>query len=153
MLKLILIIGLSLTACGKSTPPCSISQREPELQAIYDKFQEATNVDPSCTQISFNQDLDNRSMTGLCNFDENTIYINPVNWEFYSDDYKEWVVVHELGHCVLGRDHKDAKIVNEYGTEIQTSLMSPISPSLYSSRYFKAHKADYYKELLTSVDF
>ena len=58
---------------------------------------------------------DNNKRVGL------EINIDPEFWAIASDVEKEEVVFHELGHCILGRDHEET--VLEEG--IPKSIMFP----------------------------
>jgi hypothetical protein len=53
-----------------------------------------------------------------------TILVNKAVWPGLSENTREAVMFHELGHCVLGRNHKDD--VDEKGTKI--SLMHTFTP-------------------------
>lgn len=46
---------------------------------------------------------------GFCNFDNNTITVNPEEWALRDDRQKEHLIFHELGHCLLNRHHKNVE--------------------------------------------
>lgn len=46
---------------------------------------------------------------GFCNFDHNTITVNPEEWALRDDRQKEHLIFHELGHCLLNRPHKNVE--------------------------------------------
>ncbi len=72
-------------------------------------------------------------------------------WNMRSEDGREALIFHELGHCLLGRDHTDA--TSGYGSQgrrvnIPASLMntSGVGSSLYAAEH------DYYiRELFTRL--
>lgn len=46
------------------------------------------------------------------------------------EDQKEFLVYHELGHCLLGQDHREEMVESEYGNvklSIMASIMLPIN--------------------------
>ena len=46
-------------------------------------------------------------MYGQCSFENNTITIDREKWEILSEEQRVWLIFHELGHCLLGRQHKN----------------------------------------------
>ena len=49
-------------------------------------------------------------VAGQCNYQShapNHVIIDAAFWTEASDRYREFVVFHELGHCDLGRDHRE----------------------------------------------
>ena len=58
---------------------------------------------------------------GICLHPTNTILVNAEYWKLIDEYQREDLIFHELGHCVLGRSHCDAK--NEDGTPV--SIMNP----------------------------
>lgn len=94
---------LSLTACGrpKNTPA--------EFKEYYDRFKKVFKVDPSNVEIVFKDSLDNigGSVVGAC-YGNDYIEIDKEFWDESSDEGREKLVFHELGHCALGFDHNDA---------------------------------------------
>jgi hypothetical protein len=58
-----------------------------------------------------------------------TVYIDPSAWQTQNDWGHEAVILHELGHCILGRGH-DSRVLD---TGAPRSLMYPtrIDPQVY----------------------
>jgi hypothetical protein len=80
------------------------------------------------------------------------IILNTIQWVTMSVASKEQLVSHELGHCVLGREHVDGYIdveLNNKKTMIPESLMSTYS---FSDHYFKNFREYYYDELFQIKD-
>lgn len=46
---------------------------------------------------------------GFCNFNTNTITVNPDEWTVRDERQKEQLIFHELGHCLLNRVHKNVE--------------------------------------------
>jgi len=45
---------------------------------------------------------------GLC-YGDSRIVIDRTDWENRKEPSKEWLIFHELGHCILGRGHRNEK--------------------------------------------
>lgn len=56
------------------------------------------------TKFLMSDDLPDKTL-GQCHMDQNVIIFNANTWGGLSHAEKEFVVWHELGHCVLHRDH------------------------------------------------
>ena len=60
-------------------------------------------------------DLHEEDIAGQCNYSAffpNEIIIDREFWDEVSDRAREFVVFHELGHCSLGRDHREDAFTN-----------------------------------------
>lgn len=68
------------------------------------------------------------------------IEIDPVFWEEANDTEREVLIFHELGHCVLNRDHVE-DIIEPY--ELPKSIMYPV---IFDSAY-SDHRNYYVNEL------
>ncbi len=84
------------------------------------------------------------SVIGLCEYSGTTrrVTFSPNFWNSVSDTQKELLTHHELGHCILGRAHRNDLLTGG----AYASIMYPIimSTASYNSNY------DYYqKELFT----
>jgi Zn-dependent peptidase ImmA (M78 family) len=55
-----------------------------------------------------------KNVVGLCqrayNFQPPIITIDLNYWQQITDAEKEWLVYHELGHCILNREHREDRI-------------------------------------------
>jgi hypothetical protein len=69
------------------------------------------------------------------------IAIDRTYWKNSSRWGREWLVFHELGHCVLDRDHRDDK----FGVNCPASIMH----SYANSFCYKDYRNYYVKELFT----
>jgi len=57
------------------------------------------------------EELSEDQVAGQCNYNShhpNHVTIDQSFWQSASDRYREFVVFHELGHCELLRDHREA---------------------------------------------
>ncbi|WP_304233313.1 hypothetical protein [Jiulongibacter sediminis] len=61
-----------------------------------------------------------------------SISTDPICWFRESDQNKEALVFHELGHCLLGRDHKDDLFLSGAPRSIMTTILEgPYQPCIY----------------------
>lgn len=71
------------------------------------------------------------------------IVINPVLWKTMDSNHKELVILHELGHCVLKREHK----INMFPHGCPRSIMFYYANETMKKCY-KEHKMYYQHELV-----
>lgn len=70
------------------------------------------------------------------------VFIDRSFWEQFDYDTKEFLVFHELGHCVLGRTHDDST----FGNNICVSIMQS-GTSGCRNNYKSSTRSDYLDEL------
>ncbi|MDF9796205.1 hypothetical protein OKW21_001468 [Catalinimonas alkaloidigena] len=62
------------------------------------------------------EEIDEEHIAGQCAYSRFTnprkITIDKTFWDHFSDAYKEFIVFHELGHCVLNRSHLETSFFN-----------------------------------------
>ncbi len=58
------------------------------------------------------KDIEDPSASGLCYFDGNRIVIDEPSWIRKNEQEKEHIIFHELGHCLLDRNHRKVKTTN-----------------------------------------
>jgi hypothetical protein len=58
-------------------------------------------------------DIENPITMGDCDMNKHKIRIDEEKWERLNEIDKEYLIFHELGHCVLGRFHKNERTGNE----------------------------------------
>ncbi len=101
-----LLLCLSLLGCTH-TPVLDIT---PEAQLYVTKFEVESILQGKPTEIKdlivrFSPDLSATTL-GQCTSSRTPIIeLNSGWWAGATDDYKEAVVYHELGHCILDRHH------------------------------------------------
>lgn len=69
-----------------------------------------------------------------------------MEWERLPVEAKEMLTFHELGHCILGRQHEDA-MIEVKGEQVPKSLMNSYN---FSPKIYQSHR-DYYLDELFSV--
>ncbi len=93
------------------------------------------------------ENISDPSVIGRCRRDENgnneSIAVDPVYWKLATELEKEYVMYHELGHCVLNRPHTTASDPNN----ICLSIMEPGTGELCTSNYNETTRAALLDEL------
>lgn len=124
--NLVLAVGLTLTltACGKKEK-LEVGQ----FAAYVQKFEAYSQSVGTPTQVTdlvvqFGV-LSNSRQLAVCEiYDDETptITVSEADWNISTEEQKESLMLHEMGHCVLRRQHK-----SEYNPEINApdSLMNP----------------------------
>ena len=120
MKYLIIPVALSiLISCQKDVETSYIPQGSLEyhLQSFEDEaalrgiFIDLDHLDLS---ISI-QEIERDNVAGLCHYNSNRpneIIIDRSFWNSSNDLFREMVVFHELGHCVLARGHRETQDQN-----------------------------------------
>lgn len=122
LLLIILASSCTLDSPSPSSPQGFMSDEDvfstvmPELRPFYIAFEEEAaerGIDINLSEIGVTGNivqLGNNSILGLCRRLENEpnrIAIDIEAWLNSTEAFKEKIVFHELGHCVLDRDHFD----------------------------------------------
>ena len=97
------------------------------------------------------QDLPGENVGGQCTWHSNNpnhITIDLPLFNDLSDLYREFIIFHELGHCVLNRDHREDQ--DQHGSCV--SLMRSGLGSC-NDNYHNATRATYIDELFDPSDF
>tara|TARA_Y100001933_G_scaffold261042_2_gene314699 strand:+ start:87261 stop:88328 length:1068 start_codon:yes stop_codon:yes gene_type:complete len=106
---LILIVGI-LFGCSKYDYDNS-ELNNSEFQPYVDSFLEEAKIrgyDIDVSNINFYlADIENKDVGGICNERKEEIIIDRDNWENAHEIEKELLIFHELGHCILGRAHRN----------------------------------------------
>ena len=88
----------------------------PELRPFYVAFEEEAaergiEIDLTLEGVTGNiVELGNMGVLGVCvrsDDEPNRVAVDEDVWRVASDELKELIVFHELGHCVLDREHLD----------------------------------------------
>lgn len=66
------------------------------------------DVAPQLSEVTFLfGNIEKKGTSGNCNLRTHVVLLDSVLWGKYSPTKREFLVAHELGHCVLGRKHTD----------------------------------------------
>lgn len=81
-------------------------------------------------------------IVGLCQTGGLTpvVTIDPTHWATIGESQREELIFHELGHCVLDRDHRDDRLIDGCPASIMNSYV-------ISAYCFTQHQSEYYAEL------
>ena len=146
-MKKLLIIALLVAGCGQNhTPVFQITGFETYYNTFVSQTNKSTNdiiiqfgnVDaimgssPSSDYVGVCQQASN--MTGKVTLDQNF-------WSSASEDERQELLDHELGHCILNRVHRTDFLPNG----VPASIMNPY---LFNPAIIKANSQYYYNELV-----
>lgn len=148
MKKIMLVIGFLLNACGEWE---AVTYQDPEFSSYVMEFEKLSQYDTRRIRIQFSEKSDDtvKSELGVCQdamFNGKpvrTIKIRRESWKEASQDSREQLIFHELGHCLLNRSHSDSFI--RRGRYVMPK--SIMSTSRISDEVYKANR-DYYKSEL-----
>lgn len=140
---------LLLSACEKEETLSS--QVEEALQPYFERFDQEARIRGLDFSLEMEEleasiiRVDEEGVLGQCHYSEqapNIVEIDNQFWARATDLEKEYVVFHELGHCVLGRNHDDTRLADG-------SCASIMQSGLTSCRveYNTSNREEYVNEL------
>ena len=97
----ILFLFINIASCGDLSKYGFV---EIEFQPYMSCFNKNSRQIRNDLIITFNPNL---KAVGVCKLRENKIEINNYEWINSTSYQKEFILFHELGHCVLMRNHND----------------------------------------------
>lgn len=130
-LKIALLgLVLSTTACGVAPKHNATVSIDPTFTEYVARFEDAAHqaghkVRVNDLIVAFGDTGSNTETRGLCAFAEGetpAVTINQQAWDSSTDDEREELIFHELGHCLLGLKHVAG--INTDG--IPASIMNPV---------------------------
>ena len=145
-------------------PAVRPSYQDYRVQPYMAKFHDLTDVDISMVPVLFDegfQYLRGRE-AGVCTLDVNddrVIILHPTYWQFGTTDvesskknleaFRELLLFHELGHCLLYQDHRADVMDTEWGSPVPASIMYPqLGASIIYA--YKREPTYYIKELINA---
>lgn len=138
------------SSCSKESESKII---ETELQSYFDTFVlEASlynlEIDLSSIDIgAYVKNIETNGTVGQCitySDGSKDIVIDVNNWDKINDEEKEYIVFHELGHCILERSHINEEDENGFCTSIMQS-----GEGICLNRYDSANRDQLLEELFT----
>jgi hypothetical protein len=127
-----LLVFFTLFGCSSYKTPSTL-EIDKRVLPIVEKFALLYNKPlPDNLRVIFS-DLDNEDRGGLCYNHRRLVILNTQNWDENTEITKEMIVFHELGHCVLDRNH----ILYDKRQKCSPSIMgnSGVSDDCYVDRY------------------
>ena len=124
ILATIFSLCLFLFSCSKEAPDEPESKVlfiDEELAPYFESFRQAASsrgIVVDFEELEIEGQIENireRDILGQCRVNSNlpdVVAIDEGYWNTSDEMEREFIVFHELGHCVLGRDHLDSRNVN-----------------------------------------
>ena len=138
IIKYIILVTL-ISGCSKE----KIQVIPNEFQSYVDMFFAEgnqrglnTNLDDVDLRIQFG--TLSGTTAGQCSFQSNTVTIDQNKWNSMTEEKKVWLIFHELGHCILDRQHKNERMENGECISIMKGIENNFDCSLnyYSSKWW-----------------
>lgn len=161
MKRLLLSIGIpfviasQIAACGPKTPSQRKFLVEPELEPFVLSFESETGLTVDNIDIVF--EPIELPAVGMCvifyqdGYKQKTIKVDPTYWfdEATLEEEKMGIIYHELGHCLLGRDHLETTFDYEYSPHRTVRAPSSLMyPSSFYSKFYEPLRQYYIDELI-----
>lgn len=127
------------------------------------------NVNIMFSSLGYSDKFSEKETIGICNLVTKTVYIDKKWWKETKNELaKEELIFHELGHCILDRDHTSAKIdkgtvtfynqrsifttgiIEKYERFKDGCPKSMMHPYSFSKTCLKIHRKHYIKELFSN---
>ena len=138
-IRLILLAAM-MTSCGKDALEDGVEDFK-EANARHSAGFSDEEVDAVPIEFA----LLGSGVAGLCVVFSNgldpQIMVDQEFWDSANYDDRRSVVLHELGHCVIGRDHWD--------TELSSRPESLMFPAITDNMNYGSHEEEYQEELMT----
>lgn len=147
MIKYIMVLIL-LVSCGSAPPPSKDNDAvQEEFKPYYSEFIDDLNlrnrrVSYSGIAIKFDK-MKSSNNVGECHYSypKHTVKINRTFWDVSSNTTKKIIIYHELGHCMLYKEH----------SEKLNSINQPVSimyPRVLYASVFLRDELQYINELM-----
>lgn len=150
-------IGFLFIACGSAsdymnyrthprgdTDPRTFREIDPAFSSFVDTFYQECGLTRE-TEIPMGFVTTNFPVLAFCSVWESgvrEVSIDKAGWFASTEVQKEWLIFHELGHCVLSREHNN--VVNDVG--VPASIMNSYRPEDLED-YYLEERTEYIKEL------
>ncbi len=144
------LLLLGLMACEQTPPPPTpVVSIDTELAPYVDAFLaegrqrgREFNISETGLTVEFSNQLD-PGVAGICYFGDYLVQIDQLYWNTLSEDQKEFLMHHELGHCLLRRVHLDRffddgvpRSIMKSGTSSTTISANPVPFFGFRKRYY-----------------
>ena len=146
---LIFLISLNLFACGRAGEEFELLSVEvaEECRPYFELFREVTGQSASNVSCGFapaNNFAEN--ILGYCSFGAGWyILVNSDRWPSLGPGQREALLLHELGHCALGRKHNDIQVDGRPASIMATYLVDEVN--------YQANRDEYLKELWGGYEY
>lgn len=138
MKQLAIALSLLITACGRFDYPAELASYVEDFQKTGEKvlshpipitnlvIQFVADTELEVTQAAY-------CNSGLLGLTPPTISLSKSQWAIRSETDRRRLLFHELGHCVLGRDHKEA--LGEFNCQLSWMTRSA-KPGEWCENYY-----------------
>lgn len=111
---LTLTMMLISLACGRAPTKVEITFNSHLLTFLNEAYKRGLDIDTSGLQIYMVEAIQNTKDTtiAVCKMGKKEIQVIRSQWEKLDAGKQEDVILHELGHCVLDREHTNEKLEN-----------------------------------------
>lgn len=145
MLRLILL--LVLVSCG--THPIEVPEKTDEAFIPYiHEYQKATGILARTPVIM--ETLD-EGVAGECHHIKRLIKINDLYWYVLSEEQREVLIMHELGHCDLKANHNDSTVEINNTTCPASVMRSRLMSYTEGRDCYRIDKNYYIQELINGT--
>lgn len=152
MKKIIIIVSLLLNACGEWD---AMTYQDPEFSSYIVEFEKLSHYDTRKIRFEFSDESDESVKNELGSCQKELLGGKPVGvikirrgrWKEASQDSREQLIFHEIGHCLLNRSHSDS-LVRRGRYVMPKSIMSA---SRISDEVYKANRDYYVSELILRI--
>lgn len=122
-----LVPTLCLIAAGCGKMPLM----DPALIPYAQEFEHVIGRDTSDATLIF-MPLE-PPVVGECEMETKTVRIDPTFWKTAVEVQRQELIFHELGHCILNRDHNNAQFADHCPKSIMNEYTT--TPSCYVKHY------------------
>lgn len=140
MIRVLLLLVMTLFVIEYN----SVAYDDPRVEIYKNDFEHDTMRKTDSITIELVDTLypSRPEIIGYCYYDEHLIKIRHDFWVFATPLSRKIVVYHELGHCLIGRSHRN----DTFPDNCARSLMNSNLPAL---ECLNKHYDDYIQELIT----
>lgn len=143
-----ILLVLNIVGCAQETDPRQFKSADPAFSSQLSLFEKLYGQPVHDAAMGFS-DLP-YPQVGVCRkFSTGhwEIHIDSEYWQYSSEEAKIGLILHELAHCVLNRDHDTATFWHQgkhVSGQVPKSLMYPYN---FYSRYYEDLESYYLREL------
>lgn len=158
-----IFILILMTSCGKKIQYETSVYIHEDVAPFVSRFQQLSGIQINDLHVTFKQ-MD-MGLGGYCEKNEiiketpfektitktPKVFLNIDYWNNYlkiDKRGKELLVFHELGHCLLNRDHNESKL-DFNGKSIPASIMTP---QMFESIYYSSNYSHFIGELFNNYE-
>lgn len=137
----LLLLCIATTACGRAFETLEPTFVDPELAPYleqYSSYKEQATGSSSYREVTLKFKVLGSDIIGLCtrfSTGKRIVEIDPFFWDAAGEDRRDILILHEMGHCDLNREH------------VSNSIMQP---SLLTVREYLGRMGFYLTELFTN---